>query len=829
MKHLLIPALFICTLLQSADAKPTDFSLPSILFYRNANVFAFGDLNNDSCNDAVCNFYDSSLVIRIVRKGVNRDTVLQQISRAIQSLDIGDADRDGDNDILVGCGPSAAQAEKLYILKNTSTGVWADTIRIPTTLSSVITARFISIDQDNDPDVVVLGAVGSAGKLLWFEQSASGWTEHAVDTLIATGTTGLRFWMSFGNFNSDSSIDLVAGTYGGTNYNYLYLYRNNGSGVFTRSSIVNNFGGSVSGAAGDLNFDGLCDVFIGKQWFENSGTGTFTQRDMINPPPKNAQSVAVGDFNNDGYPDCASADYDDGIFIWHSVGGTTFTRSALVSTPGVNKFITADINSDGFTDIACVNDARPGTVEWLQNLATFAFDRKVLCTDTGLVTFDCADFDTDGDADLMLYAEKDPWYDHKYVISVMENKGGSTFAKRFTRASAYASSTPRNILITAGDFDGDGNPDAVMQAGSLHWYQQTSLDNFARQGIAATGDSLDKFFIADFNGDRRNDLIAHLATARNEELGWFKNNGASDFTYTRIFYDDLLCAAGTINSDSLGDFVTRSKTTAGVSRTSVHFGKGDGTFTSKTIDSSQRLASGNIAIADLDRDGDMDLAASSSDSSRFGWFENMGDSDNDGYPEFATRVGAFTVANASAIGATELDNDSRPDLLVRSETDSTLYWMRQGREKWFIARLLVPFNKAKGKFRAIDFDKDGWIDILGIEGNSVVWFRNLLGIPPAKPTIPVAGRFAPAFKTRAEHVNVAAGGPATLRLTAPAPFPPGSSITLLRANGQRIARTSLDNTTSSLLKLPMPLKGMALWSIADCRGVPLAKGRLICP
>ncbi len=122
---------------------------------------------------------------------------------------------------------------------------------------------------------------------------------------------------------------------------------------------------SAAAALGDLNGDGALDVFLAKGWmlvngksqtatpnevWFNDGTGNFTDSGQR---LGNAQSfyAALGDLNDDGYPDAVVGNREGGE-IWFNDGQGNFTNgNQRLGSRVTNTIFVTDLDGDGDLDL----------------------------------------------------------------------------------------------------------------------------------------------------------------------------------------------------------------------------------------------------------------------------------------------------------------------------------------------------------------------------------------------------------------------------------------------------------------------------------------------
>jgi hypothetical protein len=203
---------------------------------------------------------------------------------------------------------------------------------------------------------------------------------YSVDIFLGDGSGSFRAGKvissstlaGLGDFDNDGKLDLLTADSGQVSFRH-----GNGDGTFHKPAVLSNVGGV--NLIVDVNGDGRLDILAlahgpGAVLVSlGNGDGTFraAQTFFVGSDPG---QVAVGDFNGDGKLDLATANpqaaFQNGnglVSILLGNGDGTF-QSALSVSPGVNAFslAVADFNHDGFDDLAVV-DPNTQTLAILNN------------------------------------------------------------------------------------------------------------------------------------------------------------------------------------------------------------------------------------------------------------------------------------------------------------------------------------------------------------------------------------------------------------------------------------------------------------------------------
>ena len=204
------------------------------------------------------------------------------------------------------------------------------------------------LDQDGDPDIVVVGE--GTVDIFWWENNGSGnFVKHVVPTGFTTTSNGA---VRVVNIDGDVDRDLLI-----HGFNGLAWFENDGSQNFTRHIIDTSFKSYYAAPIFpiDLDFDGDIDVVAGTfgssgpccstsdddvVWFENNGSQNFTRR-VIEKVFAGPWNLFAADLDQDGDNDVmGAADYGYELAWWENINGpaatptpTSIPTATLTPTP----------------------------------------------------------------------------------------------------------------------------------------------------------------------------------------------------------------------------------------------------------------------------------------------------------------------------------------------------------------------------------------------------------------------------------------------------------------------------------------------------------------
>jgi hypothetical protein len=475
---------------------------------------------NGNLDLAVANKNNSHVIS--VLKGNGDGTFQGQIQSVVVgipiSIALADFNNDGNMDIAVAeqFDPLTSLGNSVSILLGNGNGTFSAHVEYPTA-SSPTAVTVGDFNNDNSPDLGISDSGGNAISVYWGKGDGTFYGQLDV------GTGDLPYSAVAADFNNDGYTDLIAANSGS---NTISVILSNGksrtfqarsdyaAGPIPASDTVGPNPYSV--ATSDFNGDGFPDLAVaasncpasppacGVAIILGNGDGTFqppTQYSTGNST--DPRSIVVGDFNGDGKPDLAVANYlANTVSVMLGAGDGSFgspTDFSVGSEP--TSVATGDFNGDGKLDLAVTNfDSKTVSVLLGKGDGTFTqAPNSPYTVGNGPIAVAAADLREDSKLDLIVIDEGDN------NVTILLGNGDGTFTVQPNPPTVGGNP----LSVVAGDFNGDGIPDLAV-ADFLSQEVSVLLGNGDGSFQAAkpypTGANPQSIVAANFNGDSKLDL-----------------------------------------------------------------------------------------------------------------------------------------------------------------------------------------------------------------------------------------------------------------------------------------------------------------------------------
>jgi hypothetical protein len=458
---------------------------------------------------------------------------------------------------------------------------------------------------------------------------------------------------------------------------------------------------------GDFNQDGHLDIATANDDANSvsallgDGKGAFAER-TDHATGRYPVGIAIGDFNRDGDRDLVTANFeDDSVSVLIGKGDGTFESAMHYPVAdGPAAVAVDDFDGDGIEDIATANRSA-GTVSILYGSDKGTFVTKVDYAagsfPTQLLT---GDFNQDGNRDLITNGGPS-------TANVLLGAGSGTFIAASPIPSDAGVSASRLAL---GDLNRDGKQDLIVATpngryssgtlGVLFGIGDGSFLSMAEYGpgaarVVASGD-LNRDGNADLvysGGGQTLSILSIDADGSPAEESTYPTPAPPEQVVIGDFNDDNLPDVATL--DQWGIYILIERVTGGLDYPS-----------SEPVSSTPQ----NLSLSDLDGDGHLDLAlllydlstATASVSVQLG----RGNGAFASSSEFPTRYGE------DLIEAGDLDGNGTADLVTASGSESGVSVLWDATNTGYSSQMVYA-TEARADFLALgDLNHDGRQDIL---------------------------------------------------------------------------------------------------------------------
>ena len=458
------------------------------------------------------------------------------------------------------------------------------------------------------------------------------------------------------------------------------------------------------------------------------GQPSFTASDIATSAD-GAQGVFVADMDGDGDMDIVSASDNDDAISWYENNGAadpSWTAADIATNAdGAYGVFVADMDNDGDLDIvaASTND---DAISWYENdgAANPSFSAADIATNAdGAASVFVADIDSDGDLDIVSASANDD------AIAWYENDGA---ANPSWSSSDIATSADGAKSVFVADMDGDGDLDVVSAAygdDTIAWYENDggSDPSWTARDIASSADAGFGIFAADMDGDGDMDIVS--ASGNDDAIAWYENDGDANPSWTAA--DIATTADGArsvyvadIDRDGDLDIVAASYEDDAISLY-LNNGNTDPSWSASDVATSADGAH-SVFVADMDNDGDMDIVSASSEDDAIAWYENT--TAAPGTPSFSAADVATSADGAQSVFAADMDSDGDMDIVSASYNDDAIAWYDNNGNSdpsWSASDIATSADGATSIYAA-DVDGDGDMDLLSssFSDDKIVWYEN---------------------------------------------------------------------------------------------------------
>lgn len=256
----------------------------------------------------------------------------------------------------------------------------------------------------------------------------------------------------------------------------------------------------------DMNGDGRLDIVSGAYWYENPGMlGAKWERHQFRTVTSQGEVVSdagewVVDVNHDGRPDIVTVGwFTEGVWWWENPGkpDTMWTPHRITESNRAEGGWMADVNGDGVPDLVICHYGREGII-WIDFAGRTPVVHHVMGRDQDGHGIGVADINGDGKADILteygwleqVDANHDQWIWHPDW-----NLGDAGFP------------------IIGYDVNGDGKVDLIYGQGhsyGLYWMEQKGSPKHRQWVRHVIDDSFSEshaLIMADIDGDGQPELI----------------------------------------------------------------------------------------------------------------------------------------------------------------------------------------------------------------------------------------------------------------------------------------------------------------------------------
>jgi len=605
------------------------------------------DLNGDGKLDVVSRALNAKLHIYLQDGASWKERVLDITHH--DGMDVGDMDRDGDPDIVLNGywieTPDHPLSEswvrhdfdnKWYTQKTGENGRWYDNN------CKVVVA---DMNKDGCLDIVITHAEDKGYPLSWYqapiEPKNGKWIEHVIAQVDKCHS------LKAADFDNDGDLDIFAAEMPNIPNEAphpVLVFINQGNALKWKQQLLANRG-NYSAQVGDIDNDGDIDI-IGlrnhnsapiEMWRNKTSDKKLSLDDWTYIEVDNKRGkwgdwdepnwlkyfgLAMVDVTGDGYKDIIA-----GRYFYRNPGGDMSARWQRITFDiNVDGMLVVDVDGDSFADV--IAEALPD-VYWLEaeDKMGNSWKAKKIGTlpKTGHVNgqgYMLGQIVAGGKPEIILACG-----DGIYYFPIPENPETGNWPK-----TRIASET-MDEGIGVGDIDGDGDIDITTgkkegETFMVMWHENPGNGNADWKGhlISKTAFAPDRIVIVEINGDSRLDVVVseerYPGPDPDASLYWFEQ---PRYPKSQTWKKHIVITEYSLNNLDVADMdrdgdldmiTCEHKGPKGKFRLQIFENDGKGNFTEHIADRGKESHLG-ARVADMDNDGDLDIVSAAWDNYQY--------------------------------------------------------------------------------------------------------------------------------------------------------------------------------------------------------------------
>jgi hypothetical protein len=554
-------------------------------------------------------------------------------------------------------------------------------------------------DRDGLVDLMVTTPDASAIEILLLNSAAG------VRSRVVMHAVGDSRGARLADVTGDGWLDLVYSVF--SRNTVVVLPNNQAGGFFSELGEYPTGVGPQGVTVADFDHNGKVDVAVANSgsrfltFLLGGGDATSTSFTPWNMGTSRAQNVLTAvDLNADSWVDLAVASTNTNMLMIHPNGPHGWAAAATYPTGSSPRGVTAaDLDQDGRLDLVTANRAGNSVTVLVSSATAFGFEPpQQFKAGSGARAVAAADFDNDGLVDLATGNE------YAAAVTVLDNTTALVPPGFSFRRESFGGDLDSSGASAVGDFNENGRVDVV--AGD-----RVLLDGTTVVDLSPPDRSIIDGDVADVNGDGHQDVVVtvgvyDVTTGTSERL-WeiYTGNGGGGFTAAASV------SAGTdfVHQSVLADLDRDGRVDVAAISTvalTLVYQRVPGVFTQEVYS----MPSGTVELdlADVNHDGLIDVLAAVYDVGLAVRLRQANGSYGD------TRLFTFGGRSANDLAVGDLNHDGRLDVVVADWGRVTV--LTGAGDGTFAVTDTQPISGFNAQFVLADFTNDGHLDVFTVLG-----------------------------------------------------------------------------------------------------------------